>query len=152
MLDEWARRWNIPREAIRDLQLMLGTDGTHTTGAPSQSDESTVQKAQRLIATNRGERVWRNNVGAGKLDNGDFVRWGLANDSKAVNDRIKSADLIGIRPVLIAPHHVGHTIGQFVSYECKRQGWRYHGTDHEIGQFRWAALILSFGGHAEFVT
>lgn len=149
MLNEWARRHGISHAAIADLMAMVGLDGHQSTGGTS---EAGVQAQQRLIATQRGERVWRNNVGAGKLEDGSYIRFGLANDSTAVNSRIKSGDLIGIRPVLIGPGDVGRTIGQFVSYECKRPGWRYKATDREVAQLRWAMLILTFGGHAEIVS
>lgn len=148
-LDEWARRWGIPQAALDDLKTTVGLDG-HQGGG--ETSEAGVQARQRLVATQRGERVWRNNVGAGKLEDGSFIRFGLANDSKTVNDRIKSADLIGIRPVIITPEMIGRTIGQFVSYECKHPGWRFKGSDREVAQARWACLIITFGGHAEFVS
>ena len=149
MLNDWARKWGIPAEALNDLKSMVGVDGRSSVGGTS---ESAVQAQQRLAVTARGERVWRNNVGAGTLEDGSFVRWGLANDSSTVNTRVKSADLVGIRPILIGPNDVGKTIGQFVSYECKRSGWRYTGNDREIAQLRWAMIILTLGGHAEFIS
>ena len=148
MLTEWARQWNVPHAALADMKARIGLDGSEGSSGLS---EAAVQANQRLAATARGERVWRNNVGGGKMEDGQFIRWGLANDSSAVNSRVKSADLIGIRPVLIGPGDVGRTIGQFVSYECKRHGWRYTGTDREIAQLRWACLVLTMGGIAEFV-
>lgn len=113
------------------------------------TSEMAVQNQVRLRASREGARLWRNNVGAGKLENGKFVRWGLANDSTAVNAMLKSADLIGIRPVPIGD---GRIIGQFVSYEIKRPGWKYAGTDREEAQLRWRNLILSLGGEASFMT
>ena len=115
--------------------------------------ESHAQTQVRLAASRAGARLWRNNCGGGKLENGSFVRWGLANESEAVNRNIKSADLIGIRPVLITPDQVGQTLGVFVSREVKPLGWRFHPNDpHEAAQERWAALVRSFGGDAAFTT
>jgi hypothetical protein len=115
--------------------------------------ESEVQARVRLEAARRGWNLWRNNVGVLMDSRGVPVRYGLANDSKAVNANVKSGDLIGIRPVLITPQHVGHYIGQFVSVECKRDGWRASATDeHEAAQMRWAQIVLLAGGHAVFAT
>lgn len=115
--------------------------------------ERSVQAEVRLEIARRGWHAWRNNLGAGELTNGQFVRWGLANDSKAVNKNVKSGDLIGIIPRVITPADVGHVIGQFASWECKREGWRASPTDaHERAQMRWAELVLLAGGHAQFTT
>ena len=62
---------------------------------------------------------------------GRLVRFGLANESKAMNQQYKSADLIGIKPVTVTPEMVGMTLGLFVSVECKRTGWTYKGNAHE---------------------
>ena len=81
------------------------------------------------------------------------MRFGLANDSPVVNRELKSGDLIGIRPVLITREMVGHTIGRFVSRECKPSGWKLSLTDeHEMAQLAWAALVNSLGGDAKFTT
>ena len=96
--------------------------------------------------------MWRNNVGALKDKTGRVVRFGLANDTKALNHVIKSGDLIGIRKVLITPAHVGSCIGQFVSRECKHSGWSYTGDEHEQAQLRWIELINALGGDARFAT
>lgn len=115
--------------------------------------EADIQSQVRRAASDVGWRLWRNNVGAGKLENGKFIRWGLANDSKQVNESIKSADLIGIRPVLITPDMVGTVIGQFVSRECKRPGWKYNPNDaHQAAQMKWCELVLILGGDAAFTT
>lgn len=111
--------------------------------------ESAVLTDIRLAASALGWRLYRNNKGAGKLENGSFVRWGLCNESAAVGSRIRSADLIGIRPVVITQAMVGQTIGQFVSIEVKSPGWRPSATDeHETAQRRWATLINELGGYA----
>jgi hypothetical protein len=147
----WAARWQIPPGAMAELQtVLLGLDGTP--GSPVGKSEAAVQNAVRLEASRKGGRLWRNNVGAGYSDTGDFLRWGLANDSAQVNRTIKSADLIGLRPVLVTPAHVGTTIGQFVSREIKAAGWRYSGTPREVAQLNWATLIGTLGGDACFAS
>jgi hypothetical protein len=114
--------------------------------------ESAVKAKIRLEAANKGLRLWRNNCGAVTTDTGSFVRFGLANESAAVNSRLKSADLIGIRPVVITPDMVGKLIGQFISVEVKREGWQYSGTEEEEAQVRWMQLIRDFGGDARIIT
>ena len=106
----------------------------------------------RLEASEKGARLWRNNVGATYASNGQFLRYGLANDSSNLNKSVKSADLIGIRPVLITQEHVGTIIGQFISREIKKPGWRYSHTEREQAQVSWAELIISLGGDACFAT
>lgn len=114
--------------------------------------ESSVQAHVRLEAAKLGIPLWRNNVGVLLDARGVPVRFGLANDSPAVNARIKSADLIGIRPVLVTPEMVGTTLGVFVSREIKTAGWRYTGTAREQAQQRWIDLVRSYGGDADFAT
>jgi hypothetical protein len=138
--------------ALAELRHMMAapTDAPDP-NAPPQS-EAAVQARARLRASKQGNRLWRNNVGAGHVEGGAFLRWGLANDSAQINAVVKSADLIGIRKVLITPEHVGQVIGQFWSVECKAVGWRYTGDAHELAQVNWATLVTSLGGHAEFVV
>lgn len=112
--------------------------------------EAAISNLVRLEATRKGARLWRNNVGAAYMRDGSFLRYGLANDSSSLNSQLKSADLIGIRPVLITPQHVGQVIGQFISREIKASGWRYAATPRERAQLAWAELILSLGGDAAF--
>ena len=114
------------------------------------TSESGVSSDIRLEASERGYRLWRNNVGAAYTSTGQFIRFGLANDSAQLNKVIKSADLIGIRPILITPAHVGMTIGQFISREVKHSTWKYTGTERERAQLAWAELVNSLGGDACF--
>ena len=116
------------------------------------TNEADVQNLVRLAASKLGVRLFRNNVGASLLANGSFVRWGLANDSAEMNRVIKSADLIGIRPVVITPEHVGTTLGQFVSREIKAPNWIARDTDRERAQRAWATLVNSLGGDAAFTS
>lgn len=114
--------------------------------------EAAILNIVKLEASRKGVRLWRNNVGAVHTAEGSFLRYGLANESTATNSVIKSADLIGVRPIIITSAMVGLTIGQFVSREIKAANWRYRGTDREQAQAAWAELILSLGGDAGFAT
>jgi hypothetical protein len=114
--------------------------------------ETDLQAKVKLEATQKGMRLWRNNVGAFKTPDGSYVRFGIANDSPRLNAIFKSSDLIGIRPVLITKDMVGKTIGQFVAREIKREGWTYKGTEREKAQKAFIDLIKSMGGDAMFCT
>ena len=114
--------------------------------------ESAIQQRLRLWASKRGVRLWRNNVGVLKDERGVPVRYGLANDSKGMNQSLKSSDLIGITPVIITPEMVGQTLGVFTSYECKSEGWKYKGTDREVAQHKWLMLVEQLGGISGFIN
>lgn len=148
VMDEWAARWKVPKGAILDLRRMICVAATMADGIDGHRSESAIQSLVRLEAAEKGIYLWRNNVGALHTDKGDFVRYGLANDSPTINRIIKSADLIGIRPLRITQDMVGCTIGQFVSREVKAASWKYSNTDRERAQLAWAQLILSLGGDA----
>lgn len=148
-LQTWAAEWGIPPAALADLRARL------TVSVPtdaSGTSEAAVQTQVRLAAARVGTLSWRNNVGVLLDTRGVPVRFGLANDSPAVNKRFKSADLIGIKPVLVTPEMVGHTVGQFWSRECKHAGWKYRGNEHEAAQMRWAELVQAHGGDAGFAS
>jgi len=113
--------------------------------------EAQIQDELTLAAAYRGERLWRNNSGAGEIKaSGSYVRWGLGNISRTVNERFKSADLVGLRSVVITPDMVGRTIGMFYARECKAEGWEYTGTPDEQAQARWLLLVKNMGGDAAF--
>ena len=150
---QWAVRHGVTMQALNELQALFGMHGGHTLPATVKgTSEAAVQSAIRMEAARKGVRLWRNNVGALVDSRGVPVRYGLANDSKQVNEVCKSGDLIGVRPVLIGLQHVGQVIGQFVSRECKRPGWRYVGDNHEVAQLNWAQLVTAAGGDAAFCT
>jgi len=114
-------------------------------------ESATVSKI-RLKAAKKGIYLWRNNIGAVHTVDGNFIRFGLANDSKSVNSQLKSSDLIGIKPIKITPDMVGKTIGVFMAREVKRPGWEYTDTLRERAQLNWINLINSLGGDAAFIT
>lgn len=117
------------------------------------TSEANMQAQVRLAAAQERVFLMRNNSGALRDDTGRMVRFGLGNDSKQVNDRLKSSDLIGIRPVLIQSHHIGQTIGQFIAIEVKPPDWRGPGgDDHAEAQQRWIELVRSWGGLGGFAN
>lgn len=165
MLDyvTWAQRWP---QAAQELQHVIGPGLEMPDGADGKS-EAWAQQQVRFQAGQQGGMLWRNNVGAAPAElrlncpkcrfkfvhKQSVIRWGLANESTKQNKLIKSADLIGIMPVLITPAHVGTTIGQYTSVEVKRPGWVFNPNDpHEAAQATWATLIQRFGGVAKFST
>lgn len=148
---KWAARHGVSMQALHELQAIFGMHGGHELPPNVKgTSEAAVQAAVRLEAARKGVRLFRNNVGALIDSRGIPVRYGLANESKQVNDVMKSADLIGWRPVLIGPQHVGQVIGQFVSREVKAVGWHYTGSDREPAQLAWAQLVTAGGGDAAF--
>jgi hypothetical protein len=137
MLDAWAARWGIPAAAIADLRASI----TQQPPGKARTSEAAAQQAIRLDATRQGNRLWRNNLGACVDERGNMVRYGLANDSKQLNDRIKSSDLIGITGA-----------GVFTSIEVKPPGWKYRGTKRERAQLAWLELVIAMGGIGRFMT
>jgi hypothetical protein len=149
LLQSWASVWGVSDIALADLMAQLRVDIEHLASDPSARSEAAVQMAVRVEGRDKGVLMMRNNCGALTDKDGRLVRYGLANDSKTVNSQMKSADLIGIRPILVGAEHIGRTIGQFVSRECKAPGWKFIPSDERAqAQMRWAALITSLGGDA----
>lgn len=150
----WALKWNVPHAALEELNQVFGiqTPSPAFERYDDPRSELYVQSLIRLEAGRKGLKLWRNNVGVLTNEIGRPVRYGLANDSPALNKIIKSGDLIGWRPILITPEMLGTKIAQFISRECKRPGWSYSGTEHEVAQKKWAEVINADGGDACFVT
>lgn len=115
-------------------------------------NEATLQALVRLEAAKQGWMTWRNNTGVLLDREGRPVRYGLCNDSSAVNRSVKSGDLIGIRPVRVTQEMVDQVIGQFVSLEVKHTGWHQRNDEHTQAQQRWIDIVTRAGGYAKFVT
>lgn len=156
-LDDWAATWSISPAALYDLRQRMGLDGDAAWKEPNANagtpgSEARQSSLVRLEAAAKGVWLTRNNVGVLQDDTGRPVRYGLANESKEQNAKVKSGDQIGIKPVLITPSHVGLIIGQFISREVKHEGWRYTGIGREVQQLAWANFVISRGGDAGFCT
>lgn len=106
----------------------------------------------RLKAQDHNMMLWRNNSGVARSDAGRPVRFGLANDSKKLNDVFKSSDLIGIKTHTITADDVGKAVGIFVAYEVKRPGWEYTGTSRELAQKAFLDFISRKGGISKFIS
>lgn len=96
------------------------------------ANETDRLNALRIAGATRGWRLFRNNSGVLFDRSGRPVRYGLANESKAMNAMYKSGDLIGFT-----------ADGRFISIEDKPIGG-----DIEPAQVRWRDLVLSCGGIA----
>ena len=153
-LQQWSIKHHVSLQALKELQELMGMRGNHTMPeAATGTSEAAVASVVRLEAARKGNiKLWRNNVGVLTDANGRPVRYGLANESKALNSARKSGDYIGWRSVLITRAHVGQVIAQFVSRETKRVGWTYKGDDREQAQLAWAQLVVSAGGDACFAN
>lgn len=148
---QWAIRHQVSAAALDELRAIFGTAPVHVPQATTDTrSEAWVQSQVRLEAAHKRLTLWRNNVGVASNEAGQPVRYGLANDSKRLNESLKSGDLIGWKSVLITPGHIGHTIAQFISRECKRPDWQWTGTERELAQEKWARLVNSAGGDAMF--
>lgn len=154
IIHDWALKWRIPPAAIVELQATLVAKSTMPCANTDKPlSEAGVQSRVRLEAAEKGVRLFRNNVGAGQLVNGSFVRWGLCNDSEAINEVLKSSDLIGWRKRTIVPADVGSVIAQTVLREVKEEGWVYDPTNkREIAQMAFLMLGAHDGADVAFVT
>ena len=151
ILDRWALRWHIPPHAIAELKASMGIYKASVTVVGLS--ETAVQQQIRLEAGRRGVALFRNNNGACMDEESSrLIRYGLANDSKAMNEKLKSHDLIGVTPHVVTIQDVGATIGVFTSIETKLAGWKYTGTMREKAQLAWSGLIIKLGGRAQFAT
>lgn len=148
-IHEWARRHGLSHATLSELAQIMGVESTEHVSGGSTS-EARVQDLARLTASKMGWRLFRNNVGVLKDERGIPVRYGLCNDTPTMNKRVKSSDLIGLRPVIITPDMVGTTLGQFVAREIKKEGWKYKGNEHEQAQLRFGEIVTSLGGDFKF--
>lgn len=150
-LDQWAKRHGVGLVALNELRQLMGT-GYREVAPIAGMSESAVSSRVRLEAAKKHWLLWRNNVGALPNQAGRLIRYGLCNDSKELNKRIKSSDLIGMRPVAIKEYHIGTVMAQFVAIETKKEGWCYSASEREKAQKKFHDLCTAAGAYARFTT
>lgn len=153
IFENWARRHRISDDAIKELRYLLHAASVPEFKHKEKTSEAGVQQAERIKAAECGIMLWRNNNGALQNSRGDWVRYGLGNDSKKINNVMKSSDLIGINPVRVTEFMVGKVIGQFVAVECKEPGWTFNpNNEHEQAQWNFITLVNQLGGEGRFAS
>jgi len=138
---EWARRHGVADAALAELLDLLERPAMVAPQPAAPGTESKVAADIRLAAPYFRVLLWRNNVGVLPDSRGVPVRFGLCNDSKRVNERVKSADLIGLTRG-----------GRFLAVETKAPGWTYTGKPREAAQLRFLNLVNAKGGVGLFAT
>lgn len=114
-------------------------------------NEAAVQSLIRLKAAENGTPLLRNNNGACYDQTGRLIRYGLGNDSKKINERFKSSDLIGIWPVLVTPEMVGRIHGLFFAVECKPSNFKFRpGDERMVAQKAFGDWVTERGGIFRF--
>lgn len=151
---QWAQEWGVPLVALTDLERRLGIEPDPIIRPADDpiGSEGRQQSLVRLEAPTKGVLLMRNNVGALKNKEGVPVRYGLMNETKAMNEKFKSSDLIGLRRTLITQAMVGSIVGVFVAREMKWEGWTFTGDEHETAQLNFINLVNKWGGDARFAT
>lgn len=154
LIHRWAVANHVHPHAIARLLNELGVGYEPITNAdiPQGASETAVSQRVRMAAAENGIAAWRNNSGAMMDDKGNMVRFGLCNDTAALNKRFKSSDLIGINKEPITPAMVGQPRGQFWAREVKRADWKYTGTEREVAQLAYGQIIIAHGGDFAFTT
>lgn len=154
VFDDWAEKYDIPPKAVDEFVKILAEELYIQPKIKEDSrTEATIQDLVRMKAATEGARLWRNNVGAFRDPRTDrVVRYGLCNESSRMNRKIKSSDLVGIKPVIITESMVGTVFGQFLAREIKRPGWEFKGTEREKAQLAFLAAVKRMGGDAKFTT
>jgi len=101
--------------------------------------ESPAQAEIRLEASRLGHRLWRNNSGVLFNEVGRPIRFGLCNDSPAMNEQVKSLDLIGLT-----------STGRFFAVEVKPPSWVFRGSPRERAQLAFIQMVRRMQGVAFF--
>ena len=107
------------------------------------NEETRICQEIRLALSHGPVRLFLNPVGEGwlsktKTPGAWYIRYGLA---------VSSADLVGIKSVVVTPEMVGKTIGIAVSIEVKTPGGST-ARKRKIGQGAWRTMVQRLGGIA----
>lgn len=120
----------------------------------NQTPEQQAQDEVRLTAASVDMRLLRNNRGAFTNEHGNFVRFGLGNESAKDKDFL-SSDLIGGTMVTITPEMVGKKVFILTAIEVKPKGFKmrkFKPGSREDGQLKFMQWVVSMGGFAGFAT
>jgi len=147
-LDDWATRWQLPAQAIAELQHLTAAYSDPHSG----KSEAAVASECRLALNQRGIITMRNNVGALKDVKGRMVRFGLCNDTPGMNEVIKSSDDICIIPYVVKPQDVGRKLGVFLGVEHKERNWVFTGKGRETPQANFQRMVSNVGGVGIFAN
>lgn len=147
-LTQWATRWQLPPQAVAELQQLTAAYADPNSG----KSEEAVASECRLELNQRGIITMRNNVGALKDAKGRWVRFGLCNETKGMNEVIKSSDDICIIPYVVKPKDIGRKLGVFLGVEHKKRDWVYTGEGREVAQANFQRMVGSVGGVAVFAN
>lgn len=96
--------------------------------------EQHIQQSIRIACSNGDTRLFRNNTGTLRDQNGRPVTFGLCKGS---------ADLIGWKRVTVTPEMVGSTVAVFTSIEVKTPTGRLRAE-----QQQWLEVVQAAGGIA----
>lgn len=130
----WAMKHGVQPAALYELGQIIGQ--RQVQHVPNGQDDI------RLTVQSWGGMLLRNNSGAYTDKTRRVVRYGLGNDSAALNKVFKSSDYIGIAPG-----------GKFLAVEWKPRGWRYMpGDEHTAAQATFLARVNELGGIGTFAT
>lgn len=152
-LTEWAERFNIGPDALFSLYQILTIPLWDSNLAPyDKMPEKHVQDMIRCVSgAHEHAYLWRNNVGATQTPDGRMIRYGLCNESKKLNQRFKSSDLIGGTPVTVTADMVGKRVMIFTAVEVKKADWKPGSdTQRERGQLRFINAVRAAGGFGFF--
>lgn len=147
-LESWATRWQLPPQAIAELQQLTAAYADPNSG----KSEEAVASECRLALNQRGIITMRNNVGALKDAKGRWVRFGLCNETKGMNEVIKSSDDICIIPYVVKPKDVGRKLGVFLGVEHKKRNWVFGSESREVAQAQFQRMVSNVGGVAVFAN
>jgi len=114
------------------------------------TSESDIQQLIQIDAMNYRCNLMRNNSGAMKGTDGNYVRFGLGNVSP--KQGTKSSDLIGFTQVVITPEMVGKTIAVFTAVEVKEPAWKPGNDKREHSQRAFLDWVKAKGGFAGFAN
>lgn len=98
------------------------------------NETNILQRIRLAVQGVPGVKLFRNNCGGLKDQNGRFVQFGL---------HPGSADLIGWQTIEIMPEHVGQRLAVFTSIEVKTDSGKV-----KPEQENWQRVVLDAGGRA----